>query len=130
MVSSPVNRCSRSPLAWSGSLFSCVIAGLVVGLLGCGPSQEQRASDATRDARGMDRLAPGEYRGAVVNASHKLNLDTLACEVDTTGVTVRLPDGDAVMLRVDAMQESDAEVWEIRGSEPRTGDRWVIRIQK
>lgn len=111
-------------LVWSA------FALLLLSLVGCGqgPDSEEREERVMNAS--MDRLAPGSYRGIVMNESHELGLDTLECEVDSSHVTVRLPDGDAVIVAVDAMSESETEVWEIRGAETRTGDRWVIRIQR
>lgn len=114
-----------------GVVARSVLASLAcVALSSCEPVRDHETVASFEEDAFGDRLAPGDYRGAVTNASHRLSLDTLDCDVDTASVTVRLPDGDAVFLEVKGMSESEDEVWEIRGIEGRTGDDYIIRIRK
>ncbi|MEY4374008.1 MAG: hypothetical protein RL760_174 [Candidatus Eisenbacteria bacterium] len=116
---------------FSGASIALAVMSLsLAGVMGCdaGPSDEEK-SERPRSVF-TDRLAPGEYRGAVMNESHKLSLDTLACELDTASVTIHLPDDDLVDLRLTGMQEGEDEVWTLRGINDRTGDEWSVRIRR
>lgn len=131
----PVQPPAWNPASRMRPIFSLVARATTVlvacaTLTGCESAPSGGGGTHREALEFSDRLAPGDYRGAVTNASHGLSLDTLDCELDTASVTVRLPDGDSVLFDVRTMAESEDEIWEIRGTEGRTGDEWVIRIRK
>lgn len=113
-----------------GLLCATLFAFLGLGAVGCGSGSTADDSRAESGAVVADELAPGTYTGTVTNETRGNGPYTLQCDRYASQVTVHFDNGGFVAIEIESEERTSEGLWEIRGTESRSGDEWSISIQE